>query len=403
MIRYGKQFLLSGKGSTRATAYEFSNKSVTLYGKTHVVWLDAIAQVCGRTYDHATQSWSEAFRLFEGCDNHTSPALTADKNGRLRLAYGPHGVWEKWNHGQFKWAISERPGRIDSWTGEHSFGYSATYACMVHTPSGLDVIVYRGGEKPASLMFQKQRVLGGWTTAREIMRQEIEPQYTHNGATIVCDAQGALYVAGHFYNDRTDGKSAGVAVLKSTDMGESWTDMRGEVSPVPICYCARFAIPHGGEGDLTVAGLAVDSRGKLWVSTSWCLSYWSGDKWESIDLSPFLPEDRRVQYGPITIDSGNRIHMVVGLNKADAVGEAWGHTSREVFHLVSRDRGTSFECNQVSTPDESMANWLPNISLAGPFHPVEKPVILYTHGVPGKGCSPLTETEVYCVMVEELD
>lgn len=37
---YSKPFLLSTGGSIRATSYAFSNKSVTLNGKTHVVWLD---------------------------------------------------------------------------------------------------------------------------------------------------------------------------------------------------------------------------------------------------------------------------------------------------------------------------------------------------------------------------
>lgn len=66
MIKFSKPFLLSGKGSTRAMAYGSSNKSIALNGRLHVVWLDAIAQVCGRTYDRATGEWSEKFTLFEG-------------------------------------------------------------------------------------------------------------------------------------------------------------------------------------------------------------------------------------------------------------------------------------------------------------------------------------------------
>ncbi|MHC4884812.1 MAG: hypothetical protein ACYTGH_06995 [Planctomycetota bacterium] len=52
----------------------------------------------------------------------------------------------------------------------------------------------------------------------------------------------------------------------------------------------------------------------------------------------------------------------------------------------------------VSTPDDKLANWLPAISLPGLHHPVEAPVILYTRGEPGTGCSPETTTEVYCVL-----
>ena len=407
MIRYNEPFLLSRKGSTRATAYGFGNKSVTIDGKTHVVWLDAISQVCGRTYDHASKEWGKTIRLFEGCDNHTNPALAADAEGYLHLAYGPHGRWGGWNQGCFKHVVSERPGSLEGWKDEVSFGYNATYACLVNTPSGLDCIAYRGGEPPASLMFQKQRPMGGWTSTRELMRQEITPQYTHVGATMVCDTQGTLYVGGHFYNAETDGKSAGAAVLKSTDMGETWRDMRGEEATVPVLYCERFAVPHRGEGDVRVAGMALDSKGDLWVATSnaGCamLSHWRGDDWETMDLGRFMPEERVAEAGPITIDTRDRVHMAISLNRKIDPEEAWGHPSQEVFHLVSRDRGASFGCNQVSTPDDSLANWLPSISLAGPFHPVEKPVILYMHGVKGEGCSPPDETEVFCVMVEEMD
>ena len=83
--------LLSDAGSTRATAYCFSNKAVTLDGRTHIVWLDAVAKVRSRTYDHRADTWSPPFDLFDGYDNHTSPAMSADRDGRLRLLYGPHG------------------------------------------------------------------------------------------------------------------------------------------------------------------------------------------------------------------------------------------------------------------------------------------------------------------------
>jgi len=96
--------------------------------------------------------------------------------------------------------VSAEPNRVNAWTDEQNFGYNATYPYLVHTPQDIDVIAYRGGEPPASVMFQRQWPLGGWTTAREIFRQEIEPQYTHVGATCACGADGTLYLACHFYN-----------------------------------------------------------------------------------------------------------------------------------------------------------------------------------------------------------
>ncbi|MBI3986565.1 MAG: hypothetical protein HY343_06580, partial [Lentisphaerae bacterium] len=74
--------------------------------------------------------------------------------------------------------------------------------------------------------------------------------------------------------------------------------------------------------------------------------------------------------------------------------------------LWSGDRGKSFECNQISVTDPQFPSWLPTISRPGPFHPVEKPVILYTHdvsyGLPGEACKSPPFAEVYCVMIEEI-
>ena len=408
MARYSPPFRLSTTGSTRATAYWFANKSVTLDGKTHVVWLDAVAQVCGRTYDHNSKQWGETIRLFEGWDNHTNPALTADRKGHLHLVYGPHGFGADWNQGRFNHVVSTKPGSLESWEPEDAFGYSATYASMVNMPSGLDCIVYRGGEKPCALMFQRQRSMGGWTSARALMHQGIPPQYTNVGARVICAPDETLYVGGHFYNNETDVNSFGAAVLKSTDMGSTWTDLRGDPADVPIVLEERFAIPHPGGDNIYLFGMAVNPAGELWASTMnhsdtpkhAQLSHWTGDAWETVDIGPYLPADRIPQSGPIAFDTEGRLHMVLGSRRRDFEGPWWGNPSEEVFHLVS-DGGTGpFECNQVSPTDGDGASWLPSLSLPGPFHPVEKPVILYTHGTPGKGLKPATETEIYCVIVE---
>jgi hypothetical protein len=404
MATSSEPFLLSSKGSTRASAYVFGNKVITLEGKTHVLWLDAISTVCGRTFDHATETWSEKVELFEGCDNHTNPSLALDADGHLHLAYGPHGWWGNWNSGCFKHVVSEKPNSIESWKDEVSFGYNATYACLITTPSGLDCIAYRGGDPPSPLMFQKQRPQGGWAPAQPIMHQDIAPQYTNVGATIVSDQEGTLYIAGHFYNLKTDARSTGVGALKSTDMGESWTNLAGESCDTPVLLNESVAVPHHGDGDIRLGGLALDASGSLWISSGnkgyGQLSNWTGESWRTIDLCAFLPEDRTADAGAIAIDTTGRIHMTVGLNIPVPQEESWGHGAQEVFHLVSDDAGNSFECTQISPSNEALPNWLPSISQGGIHQPIEHPVIVYTHGEKGVGCSPDTETDVYCVFID---
>lgn len=404
MSKFSEPFLLSSKGSTRASAYVFGNKVIDHDGKTHVLWLDAVSTVCGRTYDQGSEAWSDKIELFDGCDNHTNPSLAIDTEGHLHLAYGPHGWWGDWNSGCFKHVVSEKPNCIESWKDETSFGYNATYACLITTPSGLDCIAYRGGDPPSPLMFQKQRPQGGWAPAQPLMHQNISPQYTNVGATIVCDQSGTLYVGGHFYNLKTDARSSGVSVLKSVDMGETWTTMAGESCDTPVLHDKTNAVPHHGDGDIRLGGLALDSNGSLWVSTGnqgyGQLSNWTDEGWHTVDLCPHLPDDRTAEAGAITVDTAGRIHMTVGLNIPVAKEESWGHGAQEVFHLVTTDRGNTFDCTQVSTPDLEFPSWLPSISQGGIHQPVAHPVIVYTHGYKGEGCSPLTETEVYCVIVK---
>ena len=423
MTTCSEPFLLSSKGSMRATSYGFSNKSVTLNGKTHVVWLDRPATVCGRTYDHATKKWGPTHTLCEGSDNHTSPALVADSFGdpHLRLVIGPHGAG--WNNGQFKWFISENPGSIEAWKWEYNVGYLATYPALIHTPQGVDALAYRGGEWPPSIMFQRQISLRHWTKAREIFKQDIEPQYAHYGAYLDVDARGTLYLACHFYNVGNDlfgpdekHRSYGIAILKSADLGETWSNRAGEAVSVPTVYQDRIGVPPLGE-DMRLGGLALDSRGAIWVlagdvrarTRDLLLSRWTSGGWKTKEVGQFLPKERMAVDSFLTIDAKDRLHLAVTALLPDALKDktetaVWGHASCEVFHLVSADNGETFTCRQVSRTDPICANWLPTISRSSPSHPVENPVILYTHGAPGAFCDGNAEeplTEVYGVFVEE--
>ena len=427
MTTFTEPFCLSKTGSTRATSYNWGNKTLTRDGKTHVIWLDAIATVCGRTYDHRSKQWGETIRIDDGSDNHACPCITADADGHIRLTFGPHGWGGDWNQGRVKWKHSERPGCLDTWepVGEgynpswRNFGYNATAASIVHTPAGLDAVVCRGGEHPPQTMFHIQRALGGWSSAKPLFSQDIEPQYTHNYGHIACGSDGTLYAACHFYNtggggnqpvtgDRSKMRSYGAAVLKSTDLGTTWTNLRGEPVDLPTTYNHQIAIPPV-DRNIYVNTITLDTSNTLWALTLhpgleddavW-LSRWAGQNWETLRLETYVPEGRTAVESMMTIDTQDRIHMVMTTVDIVEVGHDshWGHRSSEVLYLCSGDGGKTFDAAPVSPADPETANWLPSISRSGPYHPVDTPTILYTHGAVGEGLKPGTETEVWCLQL----
>jgi hypothetical protein len=106
--------------------------------------------------------------------------------------------------------------------------------------------------------------------------------------------------------------------------------------------------------------------------------------------------------GALTIDTQDRLHVVCScIPDSRRHLKNWGDPALEVFHLRLDPRTGTCEVTPLSPPDPSVANWLPTISHAGPFQPVENPVILYTRGVPGEGCKAPDLTEVWCVWAEE--
>ena len=426
MEKTSTPFLLSDRGSDRATAYGFSNKIVALGGATHVVWLDSVSRVRGRTYDHAKREWSEVVEIGDGYDNHCTPSLTADSQGRLHVAFGPHGCNDPFDGGprspcatgQFRYAVAPSPNSLDGLGARcERFGYAATYASLVIAPDDTPCIVYRGGERPRKVVFQKRQ--DSWTFARALMRKDIPPVYTHYGQKLVCHTDGTLYAGCHFYHtpfrkpyDEAEA-CPGLAVLKSTDLGETWTDLSGEPADTPITYGPRFAPPHPPRACRPyLNGMAVDPGGRPWVHAASPLgldfgslvSRWDGAAWRAADLADFLPPDRGSLGGPMCVDTRGRVHVVVtavDLNALTPGEKTWGHPSNEVFHLMSSNGGKTFDCKRISDGDPAVANWLPAISQAGPHHPVDLPVILYTKGRTGRTCRDPIETEVYCAFVAD--
>ena len=71
------------------------------------------------------------------------------------------------------------------------------------------------------------------------------------------------------------------------------------------------------------------------------LQVWTGSKWRTTDLAPFVPDDYTIVYAGLTIDTAHGLHVAAtgrGFGNDLNTDGAWGHPSCDVFHLVSRCR-----------------------------------------------------------------
>ncbi len=404
-------FLLSDSGSTRASAYEPSNKSVRTGARTHATWLDAVSGVRVRSFDHTTNTWSDTVRVGDGHDNHASPCLSLAPDGRLRLAYGPHGFGgaNVWNAARFKLLETERPNDCSRWRHVISTGYGATYASLVTDSQGRDHLAYRGGPTPSDCMYERRlsdRNVVDLVT--KVTRMTERYDYTFFNAGLVVGPQDTLYL-GFMYCCGSTGTSRGCCVLRSADGGETWAGLDGRPAKLPLAYDPAFAVPCRGENPYLHA-LTVDAEGSPVALTGDLGSTRAGhslcvfreNRWDVTALNPLLPEGWLISGGTLTCDArGRLLAAVMAARRDETQGAAsiWGAPSTECFLMASTDSGRSFESSQISR-SSAAPNWLPNIMRIGPGADLSRPLVLYTHGLTGAGCQPAERTEVYGVWID---
>lgn len=117
-------------------------KYFSAINKTVVVWYmvgdsgEKGVQVAA--YDHATQSWSERYKVgtFTGLvnDDHGQPAIVQDADGYFYVFYGSHDSWQRWS-------VSNVPNDISGWTQQASITGEQTYPRPVLVGSTIYLIL----------------------------------------------------------------------------------------------------------------------------------------------------------------------------------------------------------------------------------------------------------------------
>lgn len=394
-------FVLSQNGCGRATAYSEFNKIVTIGTKIHVAWLDSQNDqflVRIRTLDRTTGSWSPTYTVGRGYDNHGGPSLASDSSGYLHIVYYPH-------HHPFRYRRSARPNDASAWTDEVQFGQKCTYSSLVCLPDDTLLLACRESSNTRwRLNLYQKPHNGSWQGPRTLFHGQAPSGYCRWKGTFALGREDqTIHLCFTVYERAMQAVGYAVGYMKSTDRAASWRRSDSKLVALPatpetIDIVDGAAAPDGTT-DFRSGNVAVDSQGTPWIVygqqhhqpfEAWITRPVPKKGWQKISLLPPVQKkwpDRAVKTpGNIVFGADDTMYIAATTvdTNVEAKTAAWGHSSSEIVLLVSKDWGFTFRVFEISPPDPSAPNWLPNLERPTRHEPINVPSLIYTHGHKGK-------------------
>ena len=397
--------LLSENGCGRATAYPDCNKIITLEDKTHVAWLDSIAEgfrVRTRTLDREVNRWSPTYTVGEAYDNHGGPALTVDSMGYLHIVYYPH-------HHPFRYRRSVRPNDASEWEDEIEVGERCTYPMLVCGPDDTLYLTARQsrGSEPWYVNLYIKPPNMPWQEPITVFRDD-EGGY-------VCFQQPLAWGQDHRTLHMTlmifdEDRSYTIGYLRSPDSGKTWE--RADGTPVSLPATRETVTLIDTEHkDLSNGSIAVDGASTPHIlyctcpfyslpSEAWIIWLDECGKWCRRSLADELSKEwAGWSPGPVStlhIAPDGRIFIVLSLMNLETLSENnWGHKSSEIIGLQASDIGGKFSVELLSKPDMRVPHWFPNLERPTGHNYVGVPGVIYTAGIAGEGCHDILSNGVY--------
>ncbi len=405
------QMLLSEYGCGRATAYNESNKIVTVGDRTHVAWLDSADSrflVRIRTFDHTSGKWTATKTLGEAQDNHGGPALAVDSRGYLHVVYYPH-------HKPFKYQRSRRPNDISSWTTVKEVGTLCTYPCLLCAPDDELLLLAREsrgdrqvkGQEPWNMTWHvnlyRKPSGGAWGRPAAIIHAQ-HVGYSHYQAEFTWGPDHRTLHLVTRIRERQGAWEETIGYMASDDAGKTWRRSDGTSIALPATAKTIDIIERGGtllekRTTLLSGGVAVDANGSPHVlytvrqsngvSEAFVATPDGKGNWGRTPLSDYLPPDvaghNLTFSGGLTSTRSGKLIAAVTSYAGNKHAESWAGTSNEIVCFESDNAGESFTGRLLSTPDASTPHWLPNIERPTGHNTVsDRPGVIYTAGISGK-------------------
>jgi hypothetical protein len=297
--------------------------------------------------------------------------------------FGPH-------HNPFQYRKTVAPFDVSEWTSAETFGDNATYPSLVVDADDTLHVAYRGGPSPNRLVYQRRPQGGAWSSPVWLVDADIPPGYTQYGNSLAVDADGAIHLGFHIYDQVTPAAGKAFGYLRSSDGGTSWTCADGTLQEPPVTRSSPCMIESSAALDMRVGNVALAPDGVAWLvgthlegaAPTVRLYHWQPGGWASVDLLPFVQQvqpHRYVTDATMTFDAFGTIYVAATTVEA-GYSTPFGDASHEVVLLTSFDGGASFTFRPLSTANASLPSWLPSIERPFGGIPIGVPSVLYTHG-----------------------
>lgn len=398
------RFLLSSEGSGRATSYGEATKIVSVGGKTHVAWLDAIAEgfrVRVRTLDRRTGQWGPVVPIGDGQDNHGGPALIVDSKGYLHIVYYPH-------HQAFRYRRSVRPNDASEWGPEIKFGEALSYPVMLCAPDDTIILTARRYDlthtRPNEMELWRKPPGAAWERQGTILRSRTL-RYAHFQDSLAWGPDHrTIHLSCRIYETsptKDEVPFQTVGYLKSPDAGKTWQRSDGSPVVLPVTADTVDVLERGGgsTGKALYAGpLAVNAAGVPYLlysvrTTEGARTYLctpAKEGWARRDLHPYLDEAWRdhnvAMVGAVTFSDSGRATVVASVTKLGPGEIDWAHPSSEIVRFWSDDGMKTFRSEVLAPVDPKEPRWMPNLERPTGHNEIpDEPGIIFIAGGAGAG------------------
>ncbi len=390
---------ISRNGSGRATAYAEANKIVTVGDRTHVTWLDSVAdgfRVRIRTLDRRTNRWSQTATVGKAHDNHGGPSLTVDSRGHLHVVYFPH-------HHAFRYRRSLRPNDASAWSEEVRFGDKLTYPTLA---CGHDDTLYLTARrswksKPWGVEMWRKPVGKSWEQVGTILRSRATGYSHFQEALAWSPDHRTLHLSCRFHEN--GGAVEVIGYMKSDDFGRTWRRRDGSVIAQPATGETIDVIAVGGRSpgkkSHKCGTIAVDRQGTPIIVYSssggsipeMIVATPGRSGWHRRGLAAAMqrhwPGWRIGPAAEVVVNRQGTMYVSATMSQEE---------QNDIVLIKSADLGQTISVERPAAGVEQKKKWLPNLERPTGHHVVGgRPGVVFTAGTRGKGNGDILANQVF--------